>query len=117
MTEAAYQYVKTLDTPAMQSLLAKQELAVPLVKSVANDPSWMKGLPTPPTNLMAFVTGANDADLPPVDFPAACGSVYSGIVNKAYLDAIDNVLYGKKSVTDAFAEADTTIQACLDTNK
>jgi multiple sugar transport system substrate-binding protein len=84
LPQAAYEFTKTLVTPSMQLLLAQQELAVPLVKSVANDPSWMTGLPTPPTNLIAFVNGATDADLPPVDFPAACGSVYSGIVNKGY---------------------------------
>jgi len=114
MQQAAYEFVKALVSPAIQKLLAAQELCVPLVKSVANDPSWMQGLPTPPTNLKAFVDGATDADLPPVDFPAACGSVYSGIVNQAYLDAINNVLQGGKSVSDAFAACDTTIQACLD---
>lgn len=117
MTQAAYEFAKTMVTPSMQLLLAQQELAVPLVKSVANDPTWMEGLPTPPTNLIAFVKGADDADLPPVDFPANCGSVYSGIVNKAYLDALEAVLRGTKPVDQAFKEADTTIQGCLDTNK
>jgi multiple sugar transport system substrate-binding protein len=114
MKDAAYQFTKTLVTPSMQKLLAQQELAVPLVKSVANDPSWMEGLPTPPSNLMAFVKGADDADLPPVDFPNACGSVYQGIVNKGYLDALDAVLIGGKSVEEAFKAADASIQACLD---
>jgi multiple sugar transport system substrate-binding protein len=114
MQPAAYEFAKTLVTPAMQRALAQQELAVPLVKSVANDPSWMQGLPTPPTNLMAFVSGADDADLPPVDFPAACGSVYQGIVSTEYIAALEAVLRGTKTVDQAFKDADTTIQPCLD---
>jgi len=117
MKQAAYEFAKTLVTPSIQFILAQQQLAVPLVKSVANDPSWMQGLPTPPANLKAFVDAANDADLPPVNFPSACGSVYSGIVNKAYQDAMAAVVQNGADVTQAFTAADATIQACLDKNK
>ena len=114
--DAAYQYVKGLITPAIQLLAAKKMLAVPLVKSVASDASWMDGVPTPPKNLMAFVKGADDAILPYMNYPGECGSFYSGQVSKAYQDALEAVLRKKMTVEEAFPTADKTIQTCLTEN-
>jgi ABC-type glycerol-3-phosphate transport system substrate-binding protein len=103
-------------TPACQRLLTKKELAVPLVRSVAEDPTWSEGLKTPPTNFQAFVNGADDAVLPVMDYPADCGSFYAGIVSRAYQTALEEVIRGEKDADQAFSEADQTIQDCLDEN-
>lgn len=115
--ELAYQYVKNIITPDVQRQMTKAEIIVPLLRSVAEDGKWMEGLSTPPQNFMAFVNGADDAILPIMDHPADCGSFYVGIVNQAYTAALEAVIRGEKGAEEAFVEADTTIQNCLDENK
>lgn len=117
MADVAYYFVKTMVTPNMQRLMAKKEMATPLVKSVGSDPSWMDGLPTPPTNYAAFVKGADDAILPVVDYPADCGSFYAGELNANISTAIEAILRGTKKVEDAMKEIDAATQTCLDKNK
>jgi multiple sugar transport system substrate-binding protein len=115
--ELAYEYVKLLVSPSIQSILAKKEMGTPLVKSVANDPSWMEGQPTPPTNLQAFIKGADDAILPVMDYPADCGSFYAGELNTSITTALENIIRGVKGVEEALKEIDDTTQKCLDENK
>lgn len=114
--ELAYQYVKNIITPDVQTKMTKAEIVVPLLRSIAEKGEWMKGLATPPNNFMAFVNGADDALLPVMDHPADCGSFYVGVVNQAYTAALEAVIRGQKGAEEAFAEADTTIQNCLDEN-
>ncbi|MDF1513459.1 MAG: extracellular solute-binding protein [Anaerolineae bacterium] len=118
MQEAAYYFVKSMVSPAIQELLAKKEMGVPLVRSVAESDAWMSELPTPPTNFMAFVKGADDAVLPDKgrDYPGECGSFYAGLVSQSYQTALETVIRGEATVEQAFAEADVAIQACLDEN-
>jgi multiple sugar transport system substrate-binding protein len=115
--EIAYTYVKMMVSSSIQGLMARKEMATPLVKSVANDPSWMEGLPKPPTNLNAFVKGADDAVLPVMDYPADCGSFYAGELNQSIATALESILRGQTSVEAALKEIDETTQACLDTAK
>lgn len=117
MKDLAYQYVKTMVTPSLQSLMARKEMATPLVKSVANDPSWMENLPKPPTNLTAFVKGADEAVLPVMDYPADCGSFYAGELSQSISTALESILRGTTSVEDALKAIDETTQICLDKNK
>jgi multiple sugar transport system substrate-binding protein len=115
--DLAYEYVKLLISPSIQSILAKKEMGTPLVKSVANDPSWMEGQPTPPTNLQAFIKGADDAILPEMNYPAECGSFYAGELNTSITTALENILRGVMGVEEALKEIDDTTQKCLDENK
>ena len=117
MKDAAYEFVKHLITPSIQTLMASKEIAVPLLKSLTKDTSWASGLQTPPKNFQAFVKGADDAVLPPTDYPADCGSYYSGLMMTNYQGALEAVIRGTKTAEDAFKAADDAIQACLDKNK
>jgi len=110
MKEAAYEYVKYIITPACQKLLAQKGMSVPLLRSVAEDPSWTELVAPPPNNLMAYVKGADDAVLPIVDYPPDCGSFYTGAANQSYATALE------LGIEEAFAECDATIQRCLDEN-
>jgi multiple sugar transport system substrate-binding protein len=112
--ELAYDYVKQLVSPSLQMIMAKKEMGTPLVKSVAADPSWKAGLPTPPTNVDAFIKGADDAVLPVMDYPADCGSFYAGELNASITNALESIIRGKMSVEEAMAGIDKTTQACLD---
>lgn len=114
--ELAYQYVKNIITPDVQTKMTQAEIIVPLLRSIAEKGDWMQGLTTPPQNFMAFVNGADDAILPVMDHPADCGSFYVGVVQQSYQAALEAVIRGEKGATEAFAEADTTIQNCLDDN-
>lgn len=118
MQDVAYYYVKSMVSPVIQELLAKKEMGVPLVKSVAESDEWMANLPKPPENVMAFVKGADDAVLPTKgrDYPGECGSFYAGLVNQSYVTALETVIRGEATVEQAFAEADQAIQACMDEN-
>ena len=51
-----------------------------------------------------------------MDYPADCGSFYTGEVAVTYQGALEAVIRGAKTAAEAFAEADETIQACLDEN-
>lgn len=114
--EMAYQYVKNIITSDVQTKMTKAEIIVPLLRSITEKGDWMSGLATPPNNFMAFVNGADDAILPVMDHPASCGSFYVGVVDQAYAAALEAVIRGDKGAEEAFAEADTTIQNCLDEN-
>lgn len=114
--ELAYQYVKNIITPDVQMKMTKAEIIVPLLRSIAEKGEWTNGLKTPPQNFMAFVNGADDAILPVMEHPADCGSFYVGVVQQAYSTALETVIRGEKDAATAFAEADTTIQSCLDEN-
>ena len=114
--DMSYEYIKQLIRPTVQLEAARAELGVPLLRSVASDPSWMEGLPTPPENLMAFINGADDAILPVIEHPGDCGSFYAGMVSDSYKQALEAVIRGDANAADAFAETDATIQPCLDQN-
>lgn len=115
--ELAYKYVSYLVSPAIQRTMAKNEAGTPLVKSVAAETDWKTGLPTPPTNIDAFFKGAEDAILPVMDFPAACGSFYAGELNTSITAMLEGILRGEKGVEEALAEIDAVTQVCLDENK
>jgi ABC-type glycerol-3-phosphate transport system substrate-binding protein len=111
--ELAWDFVKYLNMPTMQLIMAKQMLGMPLLKSLANDPRWIDALPSPPTNHMAFVNQAEDAVLPRTH-PLECGGPYVGVVNQAFTSALEAVIRGQKDVQTAFTECDEQIQACMD---
>ena len=115
--ELAYQYVKLLVSPSLQMIMAKKEMGTPLVKSVANDPSWKANLPAVPANVDAFIKGADDAILPVMDYPADCGSFYAGELNTSITTALESIIRGEASVEDALKEIDDTTGACLEKNK
>ncbi|MGB5049190.1 MAG: hypothetical protein WBO46_09665, partial [Caldilineaceae bacterium] len=114
--ELAYQYVKNIITPDVQTKMTQAEIIVPLLRSIAEKGDWTNGLATPPQNFMAFVNGADDAILPVMDHPADCGSFYVGVVQQSYQAALEAVIRGDKGAAEAFSEADTVIQNCLDEN-
>lgn len=114
--ELSYDYVKQMITPEVQLEAVRADAGIPLLQSVANDPSWMEGLNTPPTNFMAYIKGADDAILPVMDYPGDCGSFYAGMVSSTYQSALEAVIRGVQTAEEAFAGVDSTIQPCLDEN-
>jgi multiple sugar transport system substrate-binding protein len=111
--DLAWDFVKYLNMPTMQLIMAKQMLGMPLLKSLAGDPRWLDALSAPPTNHMAFINQAEDAVLPRTH-PMECGGPYVGVVNQAFTSALEAAIRGQKDVQTAFTECDEQIQACMD---
>ena len=113
--QLAWDFIKQLATPELQTLIAKQRVGMPVLKSLANDPS-LDSNGKPPVNMQAFIKGS-EFGLSPRAYPTPCGNFYSGLVASALSDAFKAVLDGSAKTADAFKQADQKIQACLDAAK
>jgi multiple sugar transport system substrate-binding protein len=110
----AWDFVKYMASKDAQLALLKTYSGMPLLKSLASDPT-ISTLAAPPANIQAFIDNGKNGIFPP-SFPAACGSVYAGEVSADLKDALEAAIRGTSSVQDAFTTANTKIQACLDKN-
>jgi len=113
MPQQAWDFIKALNLPTIQLIMAKNMLGIPLLKSIAKDERWLGAMTPPPKNTMAFVNAAEDAIFPRT-FPIDCGGEYTGLVNQTYVAALEACIRGQKDVKTAFTEADEKIQPCLD---
>jgi multiple sugar transport system substrate-binding protein len=110
----AWDFVKYMASKDAQLALLKTYSGMPLLQSLATDPT-IKTLAAPPANIQAFIDNGKNGIFPP-SFPGACGSVYAGEVSADLKDALESSIRGTASVTDAFTAANTKIQACLTKN-
>ena len=110
----AWDFVKYMASKDAQLALLKTYSGMPLLQSLANDPT-ITTLAAPPANIQAFIQNGKNGIFPP-SFPAACGSVYAGEVSQDLKDALNKAILRTSSVQDAFTAANTKIQACLDKN-
>ena len=97
-----------------QLALLKTYSGMPLLKSLANDPT-ISTLAPPPANIKAFIENGQYGIFPP-SFPGNCGSVYAGEVSSDLHDALEASIRGTSTVQAAFTIANNKIQACLDKN-
>jgi multiple sugar transport system substrate-binding protein len=109
----AWDFVKYLNMPTAQLIMARNMAGMPVLRSLANDERWLSYLTAPPTNHNIFVDAANDGVFSRT-FPLECGGFYTGLVNQTYTAALEAVLREQREVEEAFVEADAKIQACLD---
>lgn len=110
--QLAWDFVKYMASKDAQLALLKTYSGMPLLKSLAADPT-LSSLAAPPTNIKAFIDNGKNGIFPP-SFPGKCGSVYAGEVSSNLKDALEASIRGTSTVADAFAAANTKIQACLD---
>jgi multiple sugar transport system substrate-binding protein len=113
--QAAWDFVKSLASPAGQRIQLTNYTGVPLLKSMANDPVYQELTP-PPANIKAFVKGGDIGIFPRQDYPSKCGSLYAGLVNQTLNAMLESIQRGKQTAQDAATQADATIQKCLDEN-
>ena len=107
--QAAWEFVKHLATPEAQRLIAQNGLGMPMLKSLADDPTVMQL----PPKLQVFAEGARFG-VPPPGYPAKCGNLYTGMVQSAISEGLNRVIRQGVKVEDAFKAVDARIQACLD---
>lgn len=108
----AWDFVKYMASKDAQLALLKTYSGMPLLKSLADDPT-LSSMAPPPANIKAFIANGENGIFPP-SFPASCGSVYAGEVSSELKDALEKSIRGTSSVADAFKAANDNIQACLD---
>jgi multiple sugar transport system substrate-binding protein len=113
--QAAWDFVKSMASVAGQRIELTNYVGIPLLKSMANDPSWQE-LTAPPANIKAFAKGSDIGIFPRQDYPAKCGSLYAGLVNQTLVAMLETIQRGTKSAQEAATIADATIQKCLDEN-
>ncbi len=113
--QEAWDFVKSLVSPAGQRIQLTGYTAMPLLKSMANDPGFSE-LTAPPANFKAFVKGGEIGIFPRRDFPAKCGSMYAGLVNQTHNAMLEAIQRGTGTASEEAKKADSIIQKCLDEN-
>jgi multiple sugar transport system substrate-binding protein len=109
--DQAWELAKYYVSVAGQRILASTYSTVPVLISMAKDPSWYK-LPPPPNNNAAFTESAKFGTLPPV-FPPGCGSVYTGQIDQVMTNTLDKILRGSVDAQTGLTQAASQINACL----
>jgi multiple sugar transport system substrate-binding protein len=110
--QLAWDFIKGLLSPEMQTQITLQYSGMPLLRSLRENPDIVN-LEGPPDNIEAFIENGANGITPPY-FPGECGSLYAGQIETEIHNAFDAVIVGGASVEDAFGEADANIQNCLD---
>lgn len=113
--QAAWNLVKTMASVEGQRIQLKSYTGIPLLKSMADDPTFNELTP-PPANIRAFVKGGDIGIFPRQEYPARCGSLYAGLVNQTINAMLETIQRGREPVQEAAAKADATIQKCIDEN-
>jgi multiple sugar transport system substrate-binding protein len=113
--KAAWDFVKSMASPAGQRIMLTSYIGVPLLKSMASDPVFSE-LNAPPANIKAFVKGGDIGIFPRQDYPSKCGSLYAGLVNQTLNAMLESIQRGKGTAQDEATKADAIIQKCLDEN-
>lgn len=111
---AAYKLVSTLIKPATQKHFARQYMSIPVLQSMAKDPSWYD-LPAPPANRDVYleIFKNNRAIIPPAPKGPECGTVYAGETNKIMNDAWDQMVVGCKPAKEVLPAAAKLINDCI----
>ena len=112
--DIAWELTKGLLATETQIAIAQAYAGVPLLRSLREDPAIVD-LPGPPDNITAFIENGENGITPP-SFPAQgeCGSLYAGLVNQEYQDALESAILGMMPVGDAMEFANENIQRCID---
>jgi multiple sugar transport system substrate-binding protein len=107
--ELAWEFIKLLVDPSVQRTIALNRMGLPVLKSVAGDPTVMAG--GPPANMQVFYQSA-DIQISPHAYPTRCGNLYTGMVQSTIDDAVRQAINGA-DVVDTFKQVDLKIQECL----
>ena len=109
---AAWKLCSVIAKPATQKHFARQYLSIPVLMSMAKDPSWY-ALEAPPANRDVFLELPKIAITPPNPNTPDCGTVYVGETNKAMNDAWEQMRVGCIPATEAIPPAVEAINDCM----
>ena len=109
---AAWKLASVIARPATQKHFARAYLSIPVLQSMAKDPSWYE-LPPPPANRDVFLKVPTIAITPPNPNTPDCGTVYVGETNKAMNDAWESMTIGCIPATEAIPPAVEAINDCI----
>lgn len=108
----AWKLCSTIARPATQKHFARQYLSIPVLMSLAKDPSWYE-LEPPPANRDVFLEVPKIAITPPNPNTPDCGTVYVGETNKAMNDAWDQMCVGCIPAAEALPPTVEAINECM----
>jgi len=109
---AAWKLASTIAKPATQKHFGRQYLSIPVLQSLAKDPSWYE-LEPPPANRDVFLEIPKIAITPPNPNTPDCGTVYVGETNKYMNEAWDKMRVGCIPAAEALPPAVEQINACV----
>ena len=109
---AAWKLASTIARPATQKHFARQYLSIPVLQSMAKDPSWYE-LEAPPANRDVFLRVPEIAITPPNPNTPDCGTVYTGETNKYMNEAWEKMQVGCIPATEALPPAIAQINDCM----
>jgi len=109
---AAWKLASTIAKPETQRLFAQQYLSIPVLISMAKDPSWYE-LEPPPANRDVFLEVPKIAITPPNPNTPDCGTVYVGETNKLMNDAWDQMRVGCVPAAEALPPTVEAINECM----
>jgi multiple sugar transport system substrate-binding protein len=110
---AAWKLASVIASPATQKHFARQYLSIPVLQSLAKDPSWYE-LEPPPANRDVFLKIPTIAITPPNPNTPDCGTVYVGETNKFMNEAWDEMRVGCVPATEALPPAVEAINNCME---
>ncbi|HXF60182.1 MAG TPA: sugar ABC transporter substrate-binding protein, partial [Caldilineaceae bacterium] len=111
--DEAWDFVKVLLTPEGQERMLRTYRAAPLLKSLAESEVFNELEPPPANFRRVFVEGQQYGILPRT-YPVECGSLYTGQVEAAIRNGLEQVIRGQGTAEQIFPGVDAEIQACLD---
>jgi len=109
---AAWKLCSTIARPATQKHFARQYLSIPVLQSMAKDPSWYE-LDPPPANRDVFLRVPEIAITPPNPNTPDCGTVYTGETNKYMNEAWEKMQVACIAATEALPPAVAQINDCM----
>jgi multiple sugar transport system substrate-binding protein len=111
--QAAWDFVKYLASPTGQSIIARTYAGIPLLKSMADDPTWRE-LPPPPANKDAFILSA-EIGIRQYVYPRRLREHICRVSSADHLHRAGEGHPGRRNRSRiVHTEADAEIQACLD---
>lgn len=111
--DEAWDFVKVLLTPEGQERMLRTYRAAPLLQSLAESTVFDELEPPPANFRRVFVEGQQYGILPRT-YPVECGSLYTGQVEAAIRNGLEQVIRGQGTAEQIFPGVDAEIQACLD---
>jgi ABC-type glycerol-3-phosphate transport system substrate-binding protein len=108
----AWKLASTLTKRATQQYFARQYLMIPVMQSLAKDPSWYE-LPPPPVNVDVHLEIPKIAIIPPAPNNPDCGTVYMGETYQYMTDAWQEMNIGCVPPEEALSKAVASINECI----
>jgi len=112
MEQIAYELATSILTPPVQKYFARDFQMIPVLESLAKDPSWYD-LPAPPSRRDVFLDVLDIAETLPLPETTFCGTPTWGFMFDTLDQAWDEMIVGQVPAEEALEKAADLINECL----